>query len=518
MTDRPLPLLPTNAWVRLLIVPALAFIALASDHAYLADFWHHLARGRAMAHEGGLVDRDVFTFTVPGREFQDVNWLTQLAYFYLYEHGGLGLVRVVNTLAVAVTLGLLVVFCRRASGSLQIAAGVGILVFFGLWQILTVRPQTFSLLLFVLLYDLLDRAEQRPWLLAFPPPLLALWANLHGAFPAGLMLVGCFGLAAFWQRVQALREKGGLTAKCLTRTTVAFAISPWSLCLLASAFATLANPYGWRVYLYVGLTSNTAAARRIDEWVPPTLDLWIGKAWLASLVVLPLLIAAAWKVRGHKLTAREVVLIGLFLPLASGSVRMVAWWLLVLAPMVAARLAALFPRARDGVEREVPSPGAGLAFGLIVLAMAFSLPGLQRWNPLLAARQGPRTEDELDALRARLAGHEAGGRVFTRFEWGEYLTWSFWPRYTVFMDGRIEIYPDRVWDDYASVTCGRPGWEHILDDYGVDVLLLDADYHARTGLLPQVEQSGRWRQTMREGPALVYLRQPATVARAARPY
>ena len=81
--------LPTDAWVRWLIVPALVFIAMMTDRGFLADFWHHLARGRAMAEEGQLVDRDLFTFTVPGVEFQDVNWLTQVIYYRLYEWGGL---------------------------------------------------------------------------------------------------------------------------------------------------------------------------------------------------------------------------------------------------------------------------------------------------------------------------------------------------------------------------------------------------------------------------------------------
>ena len=41
-------LLPTPAWARAALVPALVFIALATDRNYLADFWHHLARGRAI--------------------------------------------------------------------------------------------------------------------------------------------------------------------------------------------------------------------------------------------------------------------------------------------------------------------------------------------------------------------------------------------------------------------------------------------------------------------------------------
>ncbi|HWY85319.1 MAG TPA: hypothetical protein VNX28_01270, partial [Gemmataceae bacterium] len=70
--------LPTDAWLRGLLVPALVFIALASNTAYLADFWHHLARGRVMVSEGRLLDHDVFTFTAGGECFQDVNWLSQV--------------------------------------------------------------------------------------------------------------------------------------------------------------------------------------------------------------------------------------------------------------------------------------------------------------------------------------------------------------------------------------------------------------------------------------------------------
>ena len=45
-------LLPTQTWVRLAVVPALVFIALAIDRQYLLDFWHHLAHGRFIVEQG----------------------------------------------------------------------------------------------------------------------------------------------------------------------------------------------------------------------------------------------------------------------------------------------------------------------------------------------------------------------------------------------------------------------------------------------------------------------------------
>src|ERR1700722_16338489 len=173
-------LLPTPNWLRLAIVPVLAFMATVTDHNYLADFWHHLARGRAMVQEGQLVDRDLFTFTVAGQPLQDVNWLTQIGYFALYDNGGLALVQIVNSLIIAVTMLLLVQLCWRRSGSLLAGTVAGTVAFFGVWEVLTIRPQTMSMLLFVIVLDILERSERRPILLVLPPFLIALWANLHG--------------------------------------------------------------------------------------------------------------------------------------------------------------------------------------------------------------------------------------------------------------------------------------------------------------------------------------------------
>ena len=175
---------PDDRWVRWLLVPAIVFISQATNDAYLVDFWHHLARGREMVRTGELLDRDIFTFTVPNAVFLDVNWLTQIAYFHLYSIGGLGLVRTVNALILAGAWAWLVGICKRESGSLEVAMALGLATFLGAWQVLTIRPQTVSIVLFIGLFDVLLRAEKNVWWLCLAPWFLALWANVHGAFPA----------------------------------------------------------------------------------------------------------------------------------------------------------------------------------------------------------------------------------------------------------------------------------------------------------------------------------------------
>src|SRR5207247_455255 len=138
-----------DRWVRWLLVPAIVFISQATNDAYLVDFWHHLARGREMVRTGQLLDHDIFTYTVPGRYFLDVNWLTQVAYFHLFSWGGLELVRTINALLLAGAWAWLVGICKRVSGSLEIAMALGLATFLGAWQVFTIRPQTMSILLFI---------------------------------------------------------------------------------------------------------------------------------------------------------------------------------------------------------------------------------------------------------------------------------------------------------------------------------------------------------------------------------
>jgi hypothetical protein len=484
--------LPFAVWTRALFAPALVFIATAGSRSYQTDFWHHLARGRAMAQGGELINQDLATYTVPDAVFQDTNWLPQLLYYYLFSLGGLDLVQLVNSLTLAAMMGLLVWICWRETGSLMLSGAVGVFTFFGLWQLLIIRPQTFSLLLFVALLVVMELAEGRRWWLLLPPLIMALWVNVHGGFPVGLALIGCYGLAAAiqgtWERGRGVLGDGKVRAL--------------SACLVASLAATCLNPYGWRVIEYVGLTSGAATSRHIDEWLAPGLDLLVGKMLVISVVMLFILFALP----GARPRVREVCLIACFLPFAVGSARMIAWWLLVAAPMIARLTAAHLPVRLLKEERaEQPTRAEGLIFLALLVAVALNVPGWKRFNPIAdTVRPTHRPEDDLESLCSELAEHD-GGRIFSRFEWSEYLGWALAPRYKIFMDGRIEIFPDEIWREYSALTRGRADWQELLDRWQVEYLVLDTTgYHAE--LLPQVERSPLWEPVQQAGDGVLFVK------------
>jgi hypothetical protein len=498
---------PTDNWVRLLFAPALLCIAAGIDRNYQTDLWHHLARGRLIVAEGRMIDTDRFSYTVPGRPFIDCNWGWQVVFFELYRLGGLPLLQAVNCAVLVALMALLVGLCQRRGGSALAAALAGVLTVLGLWQqAVLIRPQTTSFLLFVVLYALLEGADRRRWLLGLAPLVLAVWVNCHGGFPVGLGLVGCYVLAALLE-TPAPRASEDVKRSSLARR--AGRALPWAVCLLLCCLATLLNPYGWRVYEYVLHTSGTASRRRIDEWLPPALNEPIGMVWLASILLI--LILSILLIRaGRRPTVRELVLVCVFLPPTCGSARMIGWWLLATAPILAGQIAAVLPQPRPE-EPGRTNVGAAATCGLLALAMVLSLPWFEGINPffLTGLKQHHRTEDDLREVADRLPRGDGQRRLFTRFAWGEYLGWRLSPDYAVFMDGRIEIYPDDVWVRYESVTRGRDDWQQILDGYGVDWLVLDGTpngYHA--ALLAEVQASPHWKEEkeFRRGNVIVFRR------------
>src|SRR5207244_11744718 len=89
--------------------------------------------------------------------------------------------------------------CRTRALGLTLAAWV----LFAGSAICVLQPRAagFSLLAFTLVVTIVYAPRRRRRALLLLPPLFALWANLHGAFVAGLLFIGLCAVAAAVERV-----------------------------------------------------------------------------------------------------------------------------------------------------------------------------------------------------------------------------------------------------------------------------------------------------------------------------
>jgi len=65
-------------------------------------------------------------------------------------------------------------------------------------------------------------------------------------------------------------------------------------------------------------------------------------------------------------------------------------------------------------------------------------------------------------------------RLFDLYVWSGYVMFAA-PERRVFIDGRAHmVYPGTLWHESYGVEMGRPGWEDVLDRYGVSLVLWPA--------------------------------------------
>jgi hypothetical protein len=288
-----------------LVVPLLA-AAGASFGVVGADARWLSAVGSAIA--GGNLVHSVPFAAAPTSGWVNPTVLGELVFHWLWSlfgDRGLVLAQVVAVLAAftALARGLR----REAAGGAALAAVLLLVLVGSLPAVLVARNQLFSLVGFALLLLLLERESREPtrriWLAV---PLLALWANLHGAVLVGFAVLAVYILVA---------RRGGLPV------------------LVAAAVALCATPELWDTPRYYAAVSENEAARTgVGLWAP------LGAGVFDVLFViaaLGLLAAALWPGTRRWHAWEAVTTVGLVA--ASVHAARLGSWLLFVAAYPAAR-------------------------------------------------------------------------------------------------------------------------------------------------------------------------------------
>jgi hypothetical protein len=490
--------LPDLRFEDLWTVAALAapFVIAAGALPFITDTWWTLKMGQLSVLAGRPVTEVALAAapTVPGTA--NGQWLAQAALYLLYVSLGEVGVRLVAGLALAATFGLVLAAARRAGAGARVAALTVLLATFLAASNVAVRSQLLTYPLFALTYLLLELRHTHPRLLSLLPALFAVWANLHGSFLLGLLLVAIC-LAAETLGVVATRLRGGVADRAM--------VGRLALLLAASVVAACLNPLGPGVYTYVAGVIANPAVHDMLEWQPASIHDPTGLALAVSL----LLLVATLRASPRRMPPFEMLLLPAFGYLALASMRNVIWWGIVLVPILARHASATplltWLARRFAASRERATHGRlNLTLAILIVALALLSP---IWRPALATHmRGGRAASAYAPLEATefLARLPSGGRLYAFQPWTGYLAWRLWPDQQLMLDLRVEAYPPEVSRDYLAAGVGVAEWESILGRYDIDHLVLQPI--AQDHLLRLAEASGRWARIHEDDAAVVLAR------------
>jgi hypothetical protein len=206
-------------WSAPLVVAALLALAAVMGGQKIRDFdyWWHARTGQLIADTGSVPKQDVFTYSVPGNRWIDVHWLFQLGLHGVRTLGGHDAVIVAKTVHTAALALLLVAVAWRRESAFLAALAVG-LAFLVAADRFMARPELPSFVLLAAILWLVDRHERhggKAILVAIP--LQCLWANVHGLFALGLVVLA-IALAAELLRPSRRASDRGAIASCRSRS------------------------------------------------------------------------------------------------------------------------------------------------------------------------------------------------------------------------------------------------------------------------------------------------------------
>jgi hypothetical protein len=439
-------------------------------NALLADGdtgWH-IRVGDWIRQHGAVPHQDFLSFSKEGARWYAWEWGAEL--FMSWLHGWAGMKGVVLGLGMLIPAYLLVVFRHSLwRGATPLAALPVLLLCSGSSAIhYLARPHLFTLLFLSAALWMIDADRRQPsWRLWLLIPLIVVWANLHGGF---LALVACLGLVAGGERIARRYAEARRYAMAA------------ALCLLA----TLVNPYGYHLHEHIlGYLRSDWIRSVVDEFQSPSFR---SEAMLVYECVLVLsLLVLFRRVRAGQ-WADAALVIG-WAHLSLGAVRHVPVFLLVASPILAAELTCLWNehiaglskravlRTFDALSRDLLPRFAANSIWVVVPVLLLACMD----KPIAWPDTFPEAKFPVRFIESH-QGVIAGKRVLTTDEWGDYLSYRFYPRQRVFFDGRSDFFGPELGKDYLALMSGGAGAEARLERFGFEVALLPREWNLYTAL------------------------------------
>ena len=472
--------------VFIVLLTALSSGAMGSRLLNDAGIGWHIRAGEQMLRSHTIIRADIFSSTMNGRPWFAWEWLYDVLIAAIHARLGLNGVVLLTAAVIALTFTMVLRNVLRRGASVPVAAALLVLAVGASMIHVMARPHVLSWLLVVIFYELLDSKQVlsagTKHLLLWLPFLMLFWANLHGGFLLGFVLIAIH-LAGSATESLILNESRPDPALWLKHAAVGAGLA---------FLASFLNPYGYKLYVHIfDYLSNPFLMNHISEFLSPDFHKPAARCF-AILILIALCTLAATREK-LQFTHLLYVLFAVFTGLSSSRNLPVSSILLVLvvAPLLSNALTdrehdlSIKPRCRALLARFN-------SFGVRMNHLDSALHGniwtvlallIGMWLCLHGGRIGSReimnahfdeTRFPVHAVNV-IANEKIREPIFCPDLWGGYLIYTLYPQTKVVVDDRHDLYGEAFFKDYLKVIRVESGWEQTLSDWKANYVLVQKD-------------------------------------------
>ena len=452
------------------------------------DLSAHLRMGETILTTGHIPAYSLVSYTAPTDPMVAHGWLSEIFFTLLFRLGGLPLLSVFTGIVVGITHGAIAIFLRKRGADPRwafLAALLSLSLASTHWL---TRPHMFSIVGTALTLFLLESNPRYRQLLFIP--LYAIWANLHGGWLYGLLMIGAFIAGEIMEAILSAPERGAWLARA-KKDGVAFVLA---------AAATFVNPYGLTLHkeVFSAVTSSTLANNMAEFLAPNFQD---AGQWPFLLAILLTIVLFAYTTRRPPFPWLLVIVMSFFFALRS--FRNIALFGVSAWPLIALHAAQAWPETKRRfplfTEFARLDPGSRIGVLSVPVAILMLALGLNRGHvgpiTVIPDQFDPRAFPTVAVSRARNAGLD--GRVFDDWPWGGYIMYA-WPQ------ARLHVDPLKfntvTMRSYSLIDDMRPGWQKELDRWNVKTIIVNSSSSLAKGL----DLEPKWKVWYRDSLATVF--------------
>lgn len=462
-----------------IILPSVADFIFLSLFLYLAlvegrgllndgDTGYHVRAGELILKTLSIPRLDTFSLHAPPLPWTAHEWLSEAIMALIHNFSGMTGVVIFFCALISLAYLLLFRFVRGYCRNILVAIAITLLAITCSLIHWLARPHIFSLVLMVAWYYILDAYQyRRKNLLYLLPPIMLLWVNLHGGFISGFILLSIFLAGNLFPLVFARGQDNSehrRAAKALGQI------------LFVSLGAAIINPFGFHILLFpFKLVTDNYLMNNVAEFLSPEFHSSIFKPFLLY-VILTIAVLAKSK---ERLNGIDIVLFLLFFYMSLVSARYIPLFGIIAAPILARQTEAVLSDSKGKLADFFRRRGDIIALG-DAMASKYAWSVLAVAVVAVVAARGEVSytfNPKLKAVNAVefLKKEPLHGNMFNNDEIGDYIVYSGYPQYKVFIDGRLDMYGSSLLKEYFKVTNFKPGWEEVLNKYKISWIIYNTD-------------------------------------------
>ncbi len=478
-----------------LVLAALCLLGLFSTEATDTDFWWHLKTGQYVWEHKTLPVPDPFAFstamqpapTAGEAQVQHFNltheWLAQVLMYGVYSVGGIPAVILMRATLLAGMCGIagVLVFVHVRSVPWGLAAAFASAT---LATIFTADRPALATFFLVALLCLILETRWHVWIVI---PLMLLWANLHGGF-----FLGWIVLIAYCAEAWLAKQDDAKTLSILSACAI-----------LVSGL----NPNGFSVVFTLFRYRQSALTASLIEWQHPYF--W-GPPYAFDALLYAALAVMLWN-------WRKVRIADWILFVAFGTAALTAFRNIILigffAPVMMARY---WPEALKITIPQVIYTWAAPA--MLALGLGWGLTRGEFFQMRVANQAASGAADYLQA-------HPRAGNLLNTYELGGYLIWRLGPSSNVspvekvFIDGRAlseSAYRDYVkllYNDQTNTNQLTGARVELLQRYNIQAVVMNTVEYVTGTVYPLAlalgnPASSEWQLVYADAQSLIFFKNP----------